>query len=419
MTRLGTFTVEGLAARSGVSQATVRTVLRRHPAVIRKVGVERTGKAGGQPHRYQVDPEHEAELLDALAALRADLIPAGDADQIPAELASDPIWLPLSVPAAESVLLDEFPEAPADERPDLLQAADDYIEHARSVLDAADAAAPTNAQLTAHLRVLDFARSVAEAEMSMADHANCKVLLEQVSSLPWDVVGADAKSRVLTWVMRLVDDSAARDAARMLVDVLYPSRRTLPGTLNAALQKLKVMMPNSSIHVGGIPAAATSAAGAISAATYRPRLRVLAFDQASIRAGDSARIIPAVAKKMGPMDELVVAAEEMDSTLYEQAASHGATFMYLDSIELSCNVMHQGMQRASNRYMASAWRSAFDAALGSPVDTANAGRSAGLLARRELRPSQTDTGRSRSQPAGSLNMRDTSSSPSRGGRPVA
>jgi predicted NBD/HSP70 family sugar kinase len=207
MARLGTFTVEELAARSGVSSATVHTVLRRNSSFTREIGVKPTGRPGGQPRRYQVDPEREVELRDALAKIRAGLLPAEDADepvQLPAELAADPIWMPLSVPAAESILLDEVPETPAEQWPDLLRAADEYIDHARRVLASTNVSEPTRPLLAAHLDLLDFARSVAEAEIQPVSQVECRALLERWPKLQWNVIESHARSRIVDRLLSLV-----------------------------------------------------------------------------------------------------------------------------------------------------------------------------------------------------------------------
>jgi hypothetical protein len=52
------------------------------------------------------------------------------------------------------------------------------------------------------------------------------------------------------------------------------------------------------------------------------------------------------------MDELVVASEEMDRTIYGQAVTHGATFMYLESSDTSCHVVQQGIDPVGERFVA-------------------------------------------------------------------
>ncbi len=376
MARLGTFTVEDLAVRAGVSSATVHTVLRRNSSFIREIGVKPTGRPGGQLRRYQVDPEREVELRDALAKIRAGLLPPddppGEPAQLPVELAADPIWMPLSVPAAESILLDEFPDAPAEQRADLLRAADEYIVHARRALGSASEAEPTTPHLAAHLDLLDFARSVAEAELHPLGQIECRALLERWPELQWSPVGADAKSRLVKRLLGLVQAAAAKDAAEMPVDVMYSEHHGMPSLLDQALRRLKAMTSYSRIHIDKIQVRALNAAASIAVATDQPRLRVLAFDHASIRDRDPDRIIPAVAQEMGHMDELVVASEEMDSALYAQAVRHGATFMYLDSSDASCHVLQQGIDRAGERFVAESCRSAFGLALSSSAQAAPA-----------------------------------------------
>ena len=54
---------------------------------------------------------------------------------------------------------------PVDKRPALLRAADEYTEHARRVRDSADDAESTVPYLVAHLDLLDFIRTLADAEV--------------------------------------------------------------------------------------------------------------------------------------------------------------------------------------------------------------------------------------------------------------
>jgi hypothetical protein len=355
MTRLGTFTVEDLASRSGVSKATVRTVIRRNPTLFQKVGIKPTGKPGGQLVRYQVDPEHEAELRDALEDIRADLVPADD-DPLPAALAADPIWLPLSVSAAEAILLDELPNAPVDQRPDLLHAADEYIGHARLTRQSADDAEPTTPYLAAHLDLLDFIRSVADLEVHGAPggRVSYAALMARWRELPWGVLNPEASTDVLARLYELMQASVAKEAAKMPVKVVYSESHGVPGLLDRALKRVAA-------EFGRIQVVPLNAAALVSlelSATAEPRLCVLAFDRASIKDHDPATIIPAVAKIMRPMDELVVASEEMDEEVYGEAVRNGATFLYLDAEEALELTLHRGIERASERFVATTFRSA-------------------------------------------------------------
>ena len=219
MARLGVFTVEDLVARSGVPEATVRTVIRRNPIFVREVGIKSTGRPGGQRIQYQVDPEHEVELRDKLENIRAGLLPAdvglGTIGPLPAALAADPIWLPLSVSAAEAILLEELPSTSATRRPDLLRAADEYIEHARAIRDSADDSEPTTPYLVAHLDLLDFLRTLADAEVrGVPDRQHAYgALMEQWRSLHWDVLEPEASAKVLARVQMLKEGSATQDTA--------------------------------------------------------------------------------------------------------------------------------------------------------------------------------------------------------------
>lgn len=362
MARLGIFTVEDLAARSGVPEATVRTVIRRNPTLVREVGIKLTDIPGGQRIRYQVDPEHEVELRDKLENIRAGLLPADDPEigLLPAALAADPLWLPLSVSAAEAVLLDELPSAPVDKRPALLRAADEYTEHARRVRDSADDAESTVPYLVAHLDLIDFIRTLADAEARelpgrQLAHGR---LMAQWQYLPWGVLEPRAYEKVLARVYGLVEESAIQEIAAMPIDVVYSDRHGVPSRLDQALNLVTALY--SKIHVARIRAGRLNTANHVHEWTAQPRLCVLAFDRASMEEQDPAIIIPAVAQKMGPMDRLIVAAEEMDAHVYRQAVTHGATFIYLDTDGAVYYALRQEIDRACERSVAEARRSGFE-----------------------------------------------------------
>jgi hypothetical protein len=323
-------------------------VIRRNPTLVQEVGIEPTGKPGGQLVRYQVDPVHEAELRDTLDDIRADLTLADDGP-LPAALAADPIWLPLSVSAAEAILLEELPNAPVDQRPDLLQAADEYIEHARLTCHSAGDAEPTTSHLVAHLDLLDFIRSVANVEVHGASggRVSYAALMARWRELPWGVLDPKASTDVLARLYELMQASVTRESAEMPVEVVYSVSHGVPGRLDQALKRLTAGY--SRIQVGPLNAAA---AVSLELPAAEPRLCVLCFDRASIKDHDPATMIPAVAKIMGPMDELVVASEEMDGEVYGQAVRNGATFLYLDADEAPDRTLQQGIERASERIVA-------------------------------------------------------------------
>jgi len=372
MARLGTFTVEELASRSGVSEATVRTVIRRNPTFTREVGMEPTGRPGGQRRRYLVDPEHEAELHEMLENIRADLVPADEGidepGRLPVALAGDPIWLPLSVSAAEAILLDELPTASDDRRPGLLQAADEYIEHAQLTLDSADGSEPTTAYLAAHMELLGFIRSVAFAEVHGAPQGQLQpsALMAQWGELPWAVLGADAAANILARLHELVEASAAREADEMPVEVVYSAQHRVPWRLGRALRRMKAAYNEVQVDLVNIGSVNPLTAGGIFAPVAEPRLYVCAFNHASVKDSDPAALIPAVAQKLGPMDKLVVASEDMDREVYGQAVKHGATFLVLDAGEAPDDALKREMNRVSERFVAETCHSAFSAALGTP-----------------------------------------------------
>jgi tetratricopeptide (TPR) repeat protein len=365
---MGTFTIEELAGRSGVSEATVHTVLRRNPTFTRKVGIEPTGRPGGQRHRYLIDPEHEAELRETLENIRAGIVLTDEGpdepSRLPAALASDPIWLPLSVSAAEAILLDELPTASADRRLGLLHAAEEYIEHARLTRDSADESEPTTAHLAAHLELLDFIRSVALNEVHDIQQGRLHpaALAAQWRKLPWAVLGTDASAKILGRLFELVEASAAQQANAIPVQVVYSAQHSLPSRLDRALELIKT--DYHQIHLEMIKLGSMSAVAAANGVspTPGPRVCVLVFDGASIV--DSAPIIAVVSQKLGPMDELVVASEEMNREVYGQALTYGATFLYLDASDTANHALRQGIDRASERFMVELWRSALGAALG-------------------------------------------------------
>jgi hypothetical protein len=362
MARLGVFTVEDLAARSGVPEATVRTVIRRNPTLVREVGIKRTGRRGGQRIRYQVDPEHEVELRDTLENIRSGLLPADDTEisPLPASLAADPLWLPLSVSAAEAVLIDELPSASVDKHPALLRAADEYIQHARQVRDSADDTESTVPYLVAHLDLLDFIRTLADAETREFPGRPLAydALMAQWRYLPWGVLEPGAYEKVLARAYGLVEEPATQEVAAMPIDVVYSDRHGIPSRLNQALNLVRALY--SKVHVAGIPVGWPDAADHIHGSTAQPRLCVLAFDRASIEDQDPALIIPAVAQKMGPIDGLIVAAEKMHAHMYRQAVTHGATFIYLDAGDAAYYALRQEINRASERFIAEALRSGLE-----------------------------------------------------------
>jgi indole-3-glycerol phosphate synthase len=372
MARIRTFTVEELASRSGVSEATVRTVIRRNPVLMREVGIEPTGRPGGQRRRYMIDPEHEAELQEMLEDIRAGLIPedegADEPSQLPAALAQDPIWLPPSVSAAEAILLDELPVASHDRRQSLLHSADEYVEHARLTLGSADEAQPTTSHLAVHLNLLDFIRSVAFAEVYGVSQGQQPPteLMARWSELPWAALGADASTNVLTRLFKLVEASAARRADEMPIEVVYSAQHGVPGRLDSALERMEAIYDH--IHVRMIKIRSMSAAmtRTIFTSSAEPRLCILAFNGSSIKDCDPAAIISAVAQKLGPMDELIVASEEMDGKIYGQAVLHGATFLYLDASDAPDRALRKEIDRVSERFIAETCRSAFSAALRIP-----------------------------------------------------
>jgi hypothetical protein len=342
-------------------------VIGRNRTFTREFGIEPTGRPGGQRRRYLVDPEHEAELHETLDNIRAGLVLADEGidepRRLPVELAGDPIWLPLSVSAAEAILLDELPTASHDRRPGLLQAADEYIGHARLTLDSADDSEPTTAYLAAHLELLDFMRSVAFAEVHVAPQGQPQpaALMAQWGGLPWAVLGADASTNVLARLHELVEASAAREADEMPVEVVCSAGHGVPWRLQGVLLRIKAAY--NQIQVDTIRSVNPVTAGAVFASIAEPRLYVCAFDHASIKDSDPAAIIPAVVQKLGPMDELVVTSEDMDGEVYWQAVKHGATFLALDASEAPDDVLKRKINRVSERFVAETCHSAFSAAL--------------------------------------------------------
>ena len=363
--RLGIFTVEDLVERSGVPEATVRAVLRQNPTFVREAGVEPTDIQGGQHIRYQVDPVHEVELLDKLEDIRAGLLPADDPEigPLPAALAADPIWLPLSVSAAEAILLDELPSAPVDKHPALLRAADRYIEHAWRVRDAADDTEPTAPYLDAHLDLLEFIRmlAVAEARELRGRHVAYRASMAQWQYVPWSVLEPMAYEKVLARVYELAEGlaegSVTQEIAAVPIDVLYSDRHGIPGRLDRVLDLVTALYLK--IHVARIRVGRLNTADAVHEWTAEPRLCVLAFDRASIDDRDPAVIIPAVAQKMGPVDRLIVAAEDMDENMSRYAATHGATLVYLDTDDAAYYSLRQEIHRAREPFVAEARRFGF------------------------------------------------------------
>jgi hypothetical protein len=340
---------------------------------MREAGIEPTGRPGGQRHRYLVDPEHEAELRETLDNIRSSIIPADEGtdepSRLPEALAGDPIWLPLSVPAAEAILLDELPTASDDRRPGLLQAADEYIEHARLTLDSADGSEPTTAYLAAHLQLLGFISSVAFAEVHGVPQGKLQpaALMAQWGELPWAVLGADESKNVLARLHNLVEASAAREADEMPVEVVYLAQHNVPWRLARALQRIKAAYNQIQVDMINLGSVNALTVRGTFASRVEPRLFVCAFDRASIRDCDPAAIIPAVAQKLGPMDELIVASEDMDREVYGQAVKHGATFLALDASEAPDDVLKREINRVSVRFVTETCHSAFSAALSTPL----------------------------------------------------
>lgn len=69
MVALQEFSVEELARFTSVKRTTVQTVLAREARYIRRGPAQATGKRGGQPIRYTIDPATEEELREEIATL--------------------------------------------------------------------------------------------------------------------------------------------------------------------------------------------------------------------------------------------------------------------------------------------------------------------------------------------------------------
>jgi peptidoglycan hydrolase-like protein with peptidoglycan-binding domain/lambda repressor-like predicted transcriptional regulator len=69
MLALGEFSVADLAARSGVSASTIRTILRRESPYVEQIATESTGLHGGRPVRWRVRAETREHLSETLREL--------------------------------------------------------------------------------------------------------------------------------------------------------------------------------------------------------------------------------------------------------------------------------------------------------------------------------------------------------------
>jgi lambda repressor-like predicted transcriptional regulator len=70
MLALGEFSIADLAARSGVSASTIRTILRRESPYVERIATESTGLQDGRPLRWRVRAETREHLSETLRELK-------------------------------------------------------------------------------------------------------------------------------------------------------------------------------------------------------------------------------------------------------------------------------------------------------------------------------------------------------------
>ena len=166
MSELGEFTVDDLAAASGVKPATVRTVLARESSLIERAGTVATGSRGGQPVLYRLAPDARERIAKRLGWLEASAPP------MPAEAA-----LPVALLASEQLLLAPLPtEGDAADR--RLAVAWLGFDEGRA---AANAPAPHPA-LERHLASTELLLGLAEQERDPSSFAHEDAFVEKIAA---------------------------------------------------------------------------------------------------------------------------------------------------------------------------------------------------------------------------------------------
>jgi phosphoglucosamine mutase len=129
MLALGDFSVAEIADLAQVGESTVRTVLRREDDYVERVGLQRTGRRGGQPVRWRLRPEARESIRTVLRELEN--LGAGSWLDDPSAPASPKA----AVMAAEDVLLGLAPAASdSDERAELIKLARAQVETAEGTI---------------------------------------------------------------------------------------------------------------------------------------------------------------------------------------------------------------------------------------------------------------------------------------------
>jgi Zn-dependent peptidase ImmA (M78 family)/DNA-binding transcriptional ArsR family regulator len=166
MSELGEFTVDDLAAASGVKPATVRTVLARESSLTERAGTVATGSRGGQPVLYRLAPDARERIAGRLGWLESSTPP------MPAEAA-----LPVALLASEQLLLAPLPPEG--------DAADRHLAIAWLGFDegraAASAPAPHPA-LERHLASTELLLGLAEQERDPSSFAHEDAFVEKIAA---------------------------------------------------------------------------------------------------------------------------------------------------------------------------------------------------------------------------------------------
>lgn len=183
MLALDQFTVAELAAFTDVKVSTVYTVLNRRESLLEPVGVESTGRPGGQSVRYRLKPEGIDSLRQEIGrvanavALERQLSATAQAPSPP-----DPESSSLNVESAEEFLTYRMGKArnPAEKR-SLLKAADTYLAAAQSEFDDGFASldAPLARERGSRLKVLSALRDALDSRLNASNPAT---VAEQAAS---------------------------------------------------------------------------------------------------------------------------------------------------------------------------------------------------------------------------------------------
>jgi phosphoglucosamine mutase len=161
MLALGEFSVSEVAALANVRESTVRTILRREGQYVERIGVQRTGRRGGQPVWWRVRPE----ARDAIRAILEKLEGIGAGPWLDDRAERDgPAAPPVgAILAAEDVLLRRVPAARDPvERAGLIKLARTQVETVEAAV-----APPGEADLFSdHLKVVNLLLDLEEMEQS-------------------------------------------------------------------------------------------------------------------------------------------------------------------------------------------------------------------------------------------------------------